>query len=101
MSGQGRDAQVSFEPLGRRVSVDSGTPLDEAARIAGVPLAQACRGAGICGRCAVLVHGPASGLTAMAEREQDTINRQGIGPDHRLACCTKVRGDVRVSTAYW
>jgi uncharacterized 2Fe-2S/4Fe-4S cluster protein (DUF4445 family) len=80
---------VDFEPLGRRAQVAQGTTLLEAARQAGVGLSAVCGGAGTCGGCRVrVVSGPVSPPT---EAETEAANA-GL----RLACQTRVLGDVRV-----
>ena len=101
MSVGGPQVRVSFAPLGIHQDVVGGTLLDEAARAAGAPLAQACRGAGVCGRCAVHVEGPIGGLTPPEAAELATLRRQGIPSGQRLGCCARVVGDVCISTTYW
>ena len=94
--------RVVFQPLGHVLRVAPGTPLDRVARDAGVPLAQACRGAGLCGRCAVeVVAGGSSGLSGCEPAERETIERQGVQPGFRLACCARVLGPIDVTTPYW
>ena len=80
---------VDFEPLGRRARVPHGTTLLEAARQAGVGLNAICGGAGTCGTCRVRVI--AGEVTPPTEAEQD-----GLDEGFRLACRTRVLGDVRV-----
>ncbi len=91
------EATVTFEPDGARIKVPLGTPLHEAARDAGVFVAAACNGKGVCGRCRVqvvkghAVSGDNGIFLSDEEREKGLV----------LACLTPVIGDVtvRVPTA--
>lgn len=84
-----RKYTVDFEPLGRRVRVTEGETLLEAARKAGVGLNAVCGGNGTCGTCRVrVIEGEVSPPT---EGEEDLA-----APGERLACRTRVLGDVRV-----
>jgi len=80
---------VDFEPLGRRARVAEGATLLEAARQAGVGLNAICGGAGTCGTCRVRV--VAGEVSPPTEVERDVV-AEGF----RLACQTRVLGDVRV-----
>jgi len=83
--------QVDFEPIGRRIRVEPGTTLLDAAQRAGVLLTSICGGEGSCGRCIVRVmSGQVSPPTA--------IERGELGPDQtaagwRLACQTTIASD--------
>lgn len=84
-----RKYTVDFEPLGRRIQVTEGETLLEAAQKAGVGLNAVCGGNGTCGTCRVRVIDGEVSPAAEAE--------QGLAmPGERLACCTRVLGDVRV-----
>ena len=80
---------VDFEPLGRRARVPQGTTLLEAARQAGVGLNAICGGAGTCGTCRVRV--VAGQVSPPTEAELDHL-----ADGFRLACQTRVLGDVRI-----
>ena len=80
---------VDFQPLGRRVTVVEGTTLLEAARQAGVGLSALCGGLGRCGTCRVRV---VSGLVTPATAAELEALAEGA----RLACQTRVLGDVRI-----
>jgi len=85
----GEEYIVEFEPLGRRTQVTRGTTLLEAARQAGVGLSAVCGGAGTCGTCRVRVVGGEVSPPVEGERE-------ALADGFRLACRTRVLGDVRV-----
>jgi len=86
--------QVDIEPAGRRVKVEEGTNLLDAARQAGVEIVASCGGIGICGTCKVkLVSGRLSPLTPM---EEDTLTREEITDGLRLACQAEPLSHVRL-----
>lgn len=80
---------VEFEPLGRRIRVDKGETLLHAAQAAGVGLNAVCGGLGRCGTCRVRVLSGEVSRPTEAEREHEAEG-------YRLACKTRVHGDVRV-----
>lgn len=92
---------VRFVPMDVTVRVPPARRLYDVAMGAGLPLAQSCRGEGICGRCGVRVlEGQANvGPEGQPERRRKVDNR--VDPTLRLACLTTVRGDLVVTTDYW
>jgi uncharacterized 2Fe-2S/4Fe-4S cluster protein (DUF4445 family) len=85
--------QVDFEPVGKRVICESGTTLLEAAQKAGVMLTAICGGEGSCGRCIVrIMEGDVSPPTV----SEKLLLGDGSTLDLRLACQTRIVGDVRV-----
>ncbi len=55
-----------------------------------------CSGHGRCGKCRVTAQGALSPLSAL---EQEHLTPEEIAQGVRLACCTRVEGDCRVSLA--
>jgi len=78
--------RIRFAPSGRQVEVPAGTPLDEAARRAGLPLASSCRGEGLCARCGVRILRGAPHVAAEDAAERDAKRRNRVDPELRLAC---------------
>ncbi|CAG0928285.1 hypothetical protein TFLX_00816 [Thermoflexales bacterium] len=76
----------------RSVHVPTGMLLTEAARMAGVEIAQPCGGQGRCGRCAV--H-----LTQGEVRRRSTLrlSAEDVAAGYALACQSVVEGDVSVT----
>ncbi|MDD2666765.1 MAG: ASKHA domain-containing protein [Methanocellales archaeon] len=73
--------EIVFQPDGKRVRVDKGTTIMEAAVTAGIPLETVCGGKGICGKCKVrLIKG-------------DSLGGDAKG-DLVLACQTKLISDA-------
>ncbi len=86
--------EIQFQPIGKRVRVIAGASAFEAARLAGIELASACGGEGNCGQCQVIIsEGRVNSAThdeVFILTELERLN--GI----RLACCTRVLGDLKI-----
>ncbi len=79
--------------------VARGATLLDATRRAGLPVARACGGAGLCSRCGVhVLSGPVS-VESADEAHAKRANR--VAPELRLACLARLEGDVVVTAAYW
>ena len=88
------DYTVDFQPLGRRVQVEEGSTLLEAARKAGVGLNAVCGGAGSCGTCRVRI---VDGMVSPPNKsEANFLNQQELEDGYRLACQVEVQGNVSV-----
>jgi uncharacterized 2Fe-2S/4Fe-4S cluster protein (DUF4445 family) len=86
--------EIDFEPIGRRVHVEKGRTLLDAARSAGVELVSICGGVGICEGCKIrLVDGKLSPPTS-AERE--ILSEEEMAEGYRLACQATPQSDVKV-----
>jgi adenylate cyclase len=95
------EIQVRFPAQGRSVRVPSGTLLIDAVRGADLPIASACRGDGLCGRCGVAILTGNGELGAETPEETRTKQRNRIDPCLRLACQIRVRADLSVTAPYW
>ena len=99
-------AHVLFMPSGRRGRFEPGTPLLQAARSLGVDIDSVCGGRGLCGRCAVQVaegsyarHQIESGAkhaSTLSEAEQIMCAKGKLPDGQRLACSTRVQGDLLI-----
>jgi len=89
-------ATVDFEPIGKRVQVEPGATLLEAARLAGVPLTSDCGGAGTCGQCRVVAREAGPALSPPNATEQARLAADELAAGCRLACQARVLGDVKV-----
>jgi uncharacterized 2Fe-2S/4Fe-4S cluster protein (DUF4445 family) len=86
--------EIDFEPIGRRIHIEKGRTLLDAARLAGVELVSICGGVGICEGCRIrLVEGKLSSPTS-AEREM--LSEAEIADGYRLACQAIPQSDVKV-----
>jgi uncharacterized 2Fe-2S/4Fe-4S cluster protein (DUF4445 family) len=99
-----RDALVIFTPSGKRGRFAAGTSLLDAARRLGVDIDSVCGGRAICGRCQCV---PQSGVFAkhgidsrpehlgpLTVTEQRYHERRGLPQGRRLACQTRILGDL-------
>ncbi len=83
---------IHLQPAGRRVTVESGSSLLQAAQRAGVDLVAACGGVGFCGTCQVrLVEGE---LKSPSSSETALLGSQRISQGFRLACRATPLSDV-------
>lgn len=87
------DWQVDFEPIGKRVTCEPGASLLEAAQKAGVMLTAVCGGEGTCGRCLVRV---IEGDVTSRSSGEDSMLGTDADMSLRLACRTRITGNVRV-----
>ena len=95
------DVRVSFPTHDRSVNVPSGTLLIDAVRSADLPIASACRGDGLCGRCGVTIVAGLEQVGGEAPDESRCKQRNRIDPQLRLACRIEVRADLSVTAPYW
>ncbi len=86
-----KKVQISLQPLGKRISVNQGTPLIDVLHEYGVEFL--CGGKGTCGRCKVkLLQGK---LQADAVQQQK-LKKLNLGKDWRLACFCKAESDFTI-----
>ncbi|MCI5113581.1 MAG: DUF4445 domain-containing protein [Candidatus Electrothrix sp. AX1] len=91
MEGKGQKYTVTFLPTGRTSRVQEGTKLLHAAIKAGLHLNASCGGAGVCGKCQVIIEqGKVRG--GKSEKIPATSYEQG----YRQACTALVCEDVSV-----
>lgn len=82
---------VVFKPANKTIEVGKGTVLMEAARAAGIFLDAPCAGKGHCGKCRIKVISGVHDFEKTSLLSPEEL-QQGI----RLACLTKVEGDMTV-----
>ena len=92
---------VKFHPIGLKIEVEEGTSIFDAAKLLGNDLGAwgirtVCGSRGTCGQCAVRVLD--GGVSGADEGEYELIARKGRAREEgwRLACRTRVLGDVQV-----
>lgn len=100
------DCTIIFQPSGRRGHVSEGTTILDAARRLGVGIEAVCGEKLVCGKCRVKVMEgsfPKEGITSsmdhlsgLDEKEVKVLKRKDSEEHIRLACSTKVQGDVLV-----
>lgn len=87
-------AKVSFAPGGQAGEFERDTTILEAAERLRVGITAPCGGRGRCGRCLVMVEGECAPPT---EIEQQYLSAGELADGYRLACQTRVLGDVTVT----
>lgn len=97
---------VVFQPSGRRGKVADGTTILNTARQLGAGLESLCGGKGSCGKCKIRIeegyfdkYGIASSVKSTVTKNEVNakfLNKQQIKQNYRLACQTRVHGDVVV-----
>ncbi len=105
LKGEGKFTVV-FQPSGVRGKVAAGTTLLDAARSLGAPLESVCGGQGTCGKCKIHIETgffPKYRLNSSLDAVQSAkatpeklIAKQQFRRGYRLACQSRVRGDVVV-----
>lgn len=85
---------IEFQPVGKRVNLNPGGSLLDAARSASVGLASVCGGAGTCGECKIkLISGD---LTPPTLLEQTTFGPDALSDGWRLACQAVALTDIKL-----
>ncbi|HFQ94200.1 MAG TPA: DUF4445 domain-containing protein, partial [Anaerolineae bacterium] len=82
---------VIFDTAVSPIIVETGALLTEAARQAGIDVAQPCGGQGRCGRCAVQVM-----AGSVRQRSALRLSPEDVAQGYALACQSVVEGDVTV-----
>ncbi len=87
--------KISFQPMGLRAEVPSGSSLLEAARLVGIEIRSDCGGKGLCGKCRVKVH-PVEAEGEPQKQEEEFFSREELLEGWRLACLCRALGDLSV-----
>lgn len=85
---------VDLEPVGKRVDVDPGATLLEAAQNGGVELVSLCGGVGVCSGCRVRV--AAGQVTPPTLEEEAEFTTEQLAAGWRLACQTIPTSSVKI-----
>jgi uncharacterized 2Fe-2S/4Fe-4S cluster protein (DUF4445 family) len=99
-------ALIQFSPSGKRRRFPPGTSLLQAALELGEDIESSCGGFALCGRCRVEpvaghfstegIQSPGANLEALTPEEAILRQAGQLSPDQRLACRTRVTGDIKV-----
>jgi len=97
---------IVFQPSGLRGKVEDGATILNAARQLGASLESICGGKGVCGKCKIRIeegdypkyriHSSVAATTTKDETNAKFIKPQQLKQNYRLACQTKIHGDVVV-----
>jgi len=86
--------EIDLQPVGRRISIQPGQTLLDAARLAGIDLSAACGGIGTCGSCRVKIL--RGSLDAPTLAELDVLEAAELLAGVRLACQVTPKTDIQV-----
>jgi uncharacterized 2Fe-2S/4Fe-4S cluster protein (DUF4445 family) len=89
-------ASVTFQPSGLRVDCADGESVFEVGRRSGIEISTACVGKATCGLCRVKIVGGEAHLTPLNAAERRHLGNVYFITKTRLACQTRVSGDVIV-----
>ena len=85
-----------LEPISKRINVVEGSTVYESLLALNLPIGALCAGKGTCGKCVISVLDPNPKISEPSEQEKKILNNQKILEGYRLACQTKILGDLRV-----
>jgi len=91
-----KNVEITFEPMSRKIQVQAGTTVLQAANEAGISITAECGGKGICGKCKVIVRKPED-LSELTESEKRLLSTSEISQGYRLACQAKVLGNTTIT----
>jgi len=83
--------QITFEPAGRKLPADADSTLHELAAAHHISIRADCGGAGICGKCRILVD-PKEGFPPPTDAEIDVLTSDQLVDGYRLACQVPAAG---------
>jgi class 3 adenylate cyclase/nitrite reductase/ring-hydroxylating ferredoxin subunit len=89
-------AKIVCLPDKREFEVGRGETILEGALRAGIPHAHACGGHAKCSTCRIWILDGLEQCEDRSDVEKTLVTSLGLGPEIRLACQTRLRGDVRL-----
>lgn len=90
------DGQIKFEPAGLKVPLDETRTIQELGAEHGIDIRADCGGAGVCGKCRVVVH-PRENVSALTDAELDVLTPAQVAEGARLACQARAVGSATVT----
>lgn len=91
-------AKITFEDIGRTVSVTAGTRVIEVSEQVGAGIVYGCR-EGDCGTCMMHVQEGWHNLTEPSVLEEKVLKENMAGRRDRLACQAQIIGDCTIKPA--
>lgn len=80
------ESVVVYQPEGRRIKVQQGENLFEAAKKHGIGIASSCGGRGLCGKCKVIVLEGTECLAGETNSDHIFLSKEGMAKGYRLSC---------------
>ncbi|HMF33467.1 MAG TPA: ASKHA domain-containing protein [Candidatus Lokiarchaeia archaeon] len=87
---------IIFEPISKRLEVEQGISIYDAAKQLGNIITSHCGGKQTCGKCKIQIAEWTSPLPVPSPAEMNFLSSIELDEGFRLACCTPVTGDIRV-----
>ncbi|TFF88278.1 MAG: DUF4445 domain-containing protein, partial [Promethearchaeota archaeon] len=97
MLGENKDIIIDFEPISRRVTLNSSldrTLYDILTDIE-VKIRSECGGVGTCGKCQLKIQQGKQYLNKLSDSEKQLLSKNQIENDFRLACQTKINKQLQ------
>jgi ferredoxin len=66
-----------------------------------IPVGNACGGKGLCASCKVQVLQGERSLSRPNDKEIELAERNHLQKSERIACQSRVLGDIEITTSYW
>ncbi|MEM2679779.1 MAG: ASKHA domain-containing protein [Candidatus Bathyarchaeia archaeon] len=79
-----KEAEVIFQPSGRRFNLSVGESLYSAAKA--VDVEALCGGRGLCGKCRIIIREGANFLSSISASEENFLSKEEFNEGYRLAC---------------
>lgn len=92
---------LTIHPSMRKLYAESDKTIFSVLRKNNIPIGSSCGGDGICDKCRVTIMDGKNNLSEMNEAELRLRNEHSFEHDERVACQTKIHGDVMITTGYW
>jgi 2Fe-2S ferredoxin len=93
--------KIHMPQLSKTLECEAGANLFRFLRENQVALASSCKGDGICGKCVVQIVQGMENLSISTNLEDKLHAKYNLKPDQRIACQTRVLGNIEIRTTYW
>lgn len=93
------DPIITFQPSGKRIMVEKGSTVLEAAHALGIPIRAECGGKGLCGKCKVQIKDMGcAGAPLYTEEENESLflTVDELNQGYHLACRVTIDSDITV-----
>ncbi|MFX1593723.1 MAG: 2Fe-2S iron-sulfur cluster-binding protein, partial [Promethearchaeota archaeon] len=85
-----------LEPISKRINVFEGSTVYKSILALNLPVGALCAGKGTCGKCLIRIVDPNAKISEPSEKEKKYLDNKKVLEGYRLACQTKILGDLRV-----
>ncbi|MCX8009689.1 MAG: 2Fe-2S iron-sulfur cluster binding domain-containing protein [Ignavibacteria bacterium] len=92
--------KVVLENFNKTLTCAKGETIFEVLRRNEIPFGCSCNGEFICGSCMIEILDGQNNLSTITQHLQ-LIIKHNLTQNQRLACATKILGDITIKTDYW